>query len=316
MIVTSRPGLWCSRILVTSTLVLPLAVEDAWGFQDDDGYHSENGPDLLGGAGALNGTSLNDPITFIYGTSSVPVSVVHDTRLWANPEPDIIWEGDDFIGATLTAVPIGAAQSVSLSIIDIQRDADAADVYWHVVQQDGVPLCGLNGVDPIPAVPIFGTWDGGEKGSGAHTTRGLTFACKGAAVAKCISQEGYRPYVSWNHHNACVRMLRADYCGTGVPHTVGGTPITMVDGMSPAPIHPQPANWDFYTGNYRFEAIWSANGAVCTSAERLAEIQAFYTEPPCDPLPQVCSADPGFSDGVRLLKDKCRIAGNCVPLLP
>ena len=47
---------------------------------------------------------------------------------------------------------------------------------------------------------------------------------------------GYRPWGKaqkgeslWDYHQACVRMLRADYCGNGKPHTRDGTRIELWD---------------------------------------------------------------------------------------
>ena len=51
----------------------------------------------------------------------------------------------------------------------------------------------------------------------------LTLACEGGAITKCI-RWGYQPWAQHSGsslkelHQACTRMARADYCGTGLGH--------------------------------------------------------------------------------------------------
>lgn len=49
-------------------------------------------------------------------------------------------------------------------------------------------------------------------------------------IAKCVDM-GYKPWTSAADelHQACVRMVRADFCGDGVPFTVDGTAIDVQD---------------------------------------------------------------------------------------
>ena len=54
----------------------------------------------------------------------------------------------------------------------------------------------------------------------------------GGAIAKCVLW-GYRPWATYNgtplaqYHQACTRMVRADYCGTGTSYTVTGNRISV-----------------------------------------------------------------------------------------
>lgn len=90
--------------------------------------------------------------------------------------------------------------------------------------------------------------------------KALTFACKDGALAKCVLF-GYRPWATVNgvsladHHQACTRMVRADYCGDGQAHTALGTPIHVLDQLG---IQTPAANT-----SYVVEAEWGPNGAVC-----------------------------------------------------
>jgi hypothetical protein len=82
---------------------------------------------------------------------------------------------------------------------------------------------------------------------------------------------GYKPWKNsrdgvslWELHQACTRMLRADYCGDGTPHTRDGTRVEVYDTMgiqSPEP-----------DSGLSFEAGWRADGAVCVRKVRIAEI--------------------------------------------
>ncbi len=101
----------------------------------------------------------------------------------------------------------------------------------------------------------------------------FTLACDMAALAKCVKW-GYNPQRSKQEcdgaghckqqplddwHEACTRLVTADYCGDGVPHTRTGTPIDIYD------------NLDIQTrsGTLRgVEADWSANGARCIRQTR------------------------------------------------
>lgn len=97
----------------------------------------------------------------------------------------------------------------------------------------------------------------------------VTMACRGAALAKCV-EFGYVPWkvqpgVSMaDYHQACTRMIRADYCGDGQTHTVNGTKIHVLDQIGVQKADPGV--------NYVIEAEWGPNGAVClnTGNTRLA----------------------------------------------
>ncbi len=107
-------------------------------------------------------------------------------------------------------------------------------------------------------------WDpaSGDRITGAPADA-LTFACRGDALAKCV-EEGYRPWASVagtslrDHHQACTRMLRADYCGDGVPHTSDGTPIHVLDALGIQTAEPGV--------DYVVEAEWGPDGATCLNA--------------------------------------------------
>jgi ADYC domain-containing protein len=95
--------------------------------------------------------------------------------------------------------------------------------------------------------------------------------CTSGAQGKCV-RFGYRPWEKAPdgrpmraHYNACVRMLRADYCGDGRSWTRDGTLIDMSDdlGIQKSDTLKDPS--------FSFEAGWSPEGAVCTARTRIPE---------------------------------------------
>lgn len=108
----------------------------------------------------------------------------------------------------------------------------------------GRPLCSGDNL----AIAIPGAWNyrTGSRESPVDPTL-VTFACLDAAIAKCIEPVGYRPWalhpamptdgsggnlasVSLEpYHEACVRAMRADYCGNSFSLTRNGTLINIYD---------------------------------------------------------------------------------------
>src|SRR5262249_23315215 len=112
-----------------------------------------------------------------------------------------------------------------------------ADVWAYKVSAsvDGQwrPLCVDHDGNPSFADGVPGTWnvEQGVPGGGAYHPGNsqFTLVCKGSSIAKCV-ELGYKP---WLGHEAtlaaCVRALRADYCGDGTSYTVDGTIVNLYD---------------------------------------------------------------------------------------
>ncbi len=124
------------------------------------------------------------------------------------------------------------------------------DGAWQSLCEDGARVIMLNDV-----------WDPstGDRIEGLPKDT-VTFACRGAALAKCV-EFGYRPWATVggvslrDHHQACTRMVRADYCGDGTAHTSEGTPIHVLDELA---IQTEDVDVD-----YVVEAEWGPDGATC-----------------------------------------------------
>ncbi|MBK8262679.1 MAG: hypothetical protein IPK80_15265 [Nannocystis sp.] len=206
-------------------------------------------------------------------------------------------EGLDFIGAEfelrLTAIVDGVqmVETVILRINDIQASAEQADVFLYDLtyrtqgSEQWLPYCGDS---QVAAVPLQHYWDP-ETGDRIDDPNVVTFGCSNAVLAKCALW-GYRPWATamscdkdpkkdppkdkWinkhcseislqDHHQACTRMARADYCGDGTSATVNGTSIDIWDKLSP-PKQTRFTDWPV-------EAEWDADGAVCLNFMRHPE---------------------------------------------
>ncbi len=119
---------------------------------------------------------------------------------------------------------------------------------------------------PRQAIFLGGDWDGnsGSQGAGGKIadaeSGAISIGCrKVGAIAKCVDF-GYKPWVSAamdDMHQACVRMVRADFCGDGTPWTVDGNLIDIADVLKIQ----TPDSKDFV-----FEATWTRSGATFLNA--------------------------------------------------
>jgi len=184
--------------------------------------------------------------------------------------------GLDFIGATVDLLMDGEELTLRIDDITLDPASPSGDVYFYsvsVLDAEGgawTSLCVDGQGQPTQAIALAGRWDP----TGAHLDEpgAVTFACRGAVLAKCV-EWGYRPWAHTkacdsgdcatvslrDHHQACTRMTRADYCGEGVPHTLAGTPIDIYDDL-PSPI--QTMGTQGLSG-WGIEAEWGPDGALC-----------------------------------------------------
>jgi hypothetical protein len=100
----------------------------------------------------------------------------------------------------------------------------------------------------------------------------ITLTCSSGAVGKCV-RLGYKPWAKGPHgedlipyHAACVRMVRADYCGDDQSHTKNGTFIDLYDVLD---IQKRESE---YHPDFAFEAGWAPDGAVCVAHIRWSDV--------------------------------------------
>ena len=119
--------------------------------------------------------------------------------------------------------------------------------------------------------------------------------CSGGARAKCV-RFGYRPWIAEDAaaYNACVRMVRADYCGDGAGTTRDGISIDLYDDRGIQKAENLPA--------HAFEAGWTEGGAVCVAHVRVTENTSL------DTLARSCPRLAGKL-GATCTEDSARVLG-------
>ena len=166
---------------------------------------------------------------------------------------------------------------VEVAICGVEPEAQEPERVWYRIQawnekaQEWENPCAATDAMPMPrALAVRGVWDAeGARREGAGR---FTWACEAGAIAKCIGW-GYKPWQSKDghllvdHHQACTRMARADYCGNGRSHTKPGNLIDMYDraGVQQRATAPV-AGWD--PAQVAFEAAWTTEGAYCLEHTR------------------------------------------------
>jgi len=180
---------------------------------------------------------------------AAPALTVRGTELVLTTGDGRTLRSAELIGATLA---IGAA-SVRLEAVD--RDPGArAELLRHrfaVIGSDGAraELCEADPDGDRWAIPVLD--DSGQ----------VQLVCSSGAIVKCV-RWGYPPAMR-ALHDACVRMVRADYGGNGATATRDGTRIAFCDRSG---VHP-------CTGDGRLlEAAWSPTGATCVAHPRIPEL--------------------------------------------
>jgi hypothetical protein len=178
------------------------------------------------------------------------------------------------VGAVLSVNdPHGGRQSIRIDAVE--PDPTDPDILLHTLSvQDPATgtwgnFCSPDADDIAKGFPLSGTWSD----DGRHLPDKDAFAlmCAGGAVGKCVLW-GYKPgkltpngESLWDYHQACVRMVRADYGGDGIGHTRDGTPIDFYDRIGIVKPAADP-------GKLSFEAAWGVDGAICVRKARIAEI--------------------------------------------
>lgn len=238
---------------------------------------AQNGSTLNGSTlngSTLNGTTLSGMLVSVLfsgatlqdGTTLDHVEL-RGTRFWGYNGLSV-YTGADFLQAGFTGVT-GDGSALPLRVADMSTgtgsnaDLDLYDVQYLASNGTWQPACydPYTGA-PTQAIPVAGHWDyrQGVSGGGAkiNDSTTFTFACLGGAIAKCVLW-GYRPWATYNgvslapYHQACTRLVRADYCGDGMSHTQNGNRIDLYDRLG---IQQDTENWFF-------EANWDVNGARC-----------------------------------------------------
>jgi hypothetical protein len=229
-----------------------------------------------------------------------------------------VYPGHKLVGAVFTAtLDDGSTLPVRIDAVEERWHRDIRDVihYYASYESDAgrQPLCGVdeNG-DPVGAIPLIGAWDYSEGtetgGAKIDDPRVFTFACEGFVIDKCVDA-GYKPWLSlrvchgwgwWRKcedvslaglHQACTRMLRADFCGDGVSYTEDDILVALYDGFG---IRYDSEPWEL-------EAEWDEDGAICAGQYRVEGMA-----PSCFPDlvdDETCGDPSHFLDGALLISE-------------
>ena len=170
-------------------------------------------------------------------------------------------------------------ESLTLKISEVALDPNDLEqeiylytlLYQHPDDRQWEAFCLPDADGMTTAIPLSGRWD--KTGARIEAT-GITFACTNGALAQCV-RWGYKPWKIVDgqslqpFHQACTRMVRADYCGNGMSHTQDDTPIDVYDRLD--------IQLQMVASGMVFEAAWAPDGAVFVHrlrwADRLPSLQ-------------------------------------------
>jgi len=258
---------------------------------ESDNGRSLNGRSLNGitiNGRSLNGVTLNSVQASGVKLGSAAVgSLSLAATVFSGSVGSARITGAGFVGTTWNGV-LSDGTTLPLQVTAVAPlPAPNADLLGYALSYQTAlgwtPVCGveLDGSAAL-AVPMTGTWNYGQNvgGAGSYTPSagGFTFACRHFAVAKCVEM-GYRPWAKsasgsqlLNYLVACTRLLRADYCGTGVSYTVDGTLLDLYDRLG-IQTDSDPT--------WPVEAEWNANGALCVAPASGTRFSNTLLVPPC-----------------------------------
>lgn len=213
-----------------------------------------------------------------------------------------VLRGTELAGATVYLAMPGGDDVAPIKLASIAPDPERPDILRHDFQKpDGKggwePACTPNAYGERWGFPVsLPLGHPGREGE-------ITISCASGAVVKC-SRWGYPVWAKGPMgedlaplHAACVRMVRADYCGDSEAHTKDGTSIDNYDDLG---IQKRGAADD---ASYVFEAGWTPQGAVCVAHTRWADLltmDALKASCPRLGLVPVCNEDTARAAGARM----------------
>lgn len=194
---------------------------------------------------------------------------VDGTRFVFKTDEGKTLRGAELVGAELD---VGDGSTMRIDAVRVDPLDSTGDTLLHKISvrmDDGSwqNPCQPAADETREVFPIPGRWDadGRYRPDADH----FALSCTSGAQAKCV-RFGYKPWRTSADgtalaplYESCVHMVRADYCGDGVPATRNGTLIDIFDDHAVQTSEGDPA--------LSFEAGWSPTGAVCVARTRIAE---------------------------------------------
>ncbi len=206
---------------------------------------------------------------------------IDGTRFVLKNKDGRILDQSELIGATFNFRDAnGAPLRVRLDgYINDPQDPTGEVLLYDFSYQDGTGqshnICPPGPDGLTKAFPMSGKWTD----DGTHIADPTTFnlICTAGAIGKCV-RFGFKPWGKppagakddvrmWDLHQACIRAVRADYCGDGIGNTENGTLIDLFDRYG---IFPEDPKADAEK-KLAFEAAFSPQGAICVARTRIPE---------------------------------------------
>jgi hypothetical protein len=206
--------------------------------------------------------------TFSYPAAATPVISIDGSSIVVRLDDGGELASPKLIGAVLSVATTSGTARLRIDAVDaIATPAGLLLLHQFSIERDGIwqPYCEADANGQRGAFPIAGHSipDGGFD----SRALGIEIACTSGALGKCLLM-GYLPWAKTagvpmdRLYRACLRMIRADYCGDGRSWTQAGVSIDVFDRFGlqkPDPSSTMP-----------LEAAWSPQGAVCIQHVRVA----------------------------------------------
>ncbi|MDC0711563.1 ADYC domain-containing protein [Stigmatella sp. ncwal1] len=181
----------------------------------------------------------------------------------------------ELVGATLTVQQGEAVLHIRIDDVFPDPKDGAQDIWLHQLSVEDPstgawrPLCEPDPDGKRLAFPLAGVMEDSTGTRKRTPDTVFTLTCTSGAEGKCV-RFGYKPWKKtaqgidlWDHHQACTRLVRADYCGDGQGTTRNGTWIDIYDTIGIQKSEPKKG--------MRFEAAWGPRGALCVNHPRIPE---------------------------------------------
>jgi hypothetical protein len=183
-----------------------------------------------------------------------------------------IKQGGDLVGMVLDFVKDGVPVRVRIDGVKPDPSDKTGKVFLHDFRlvDTGEPLCEAAPDGQRTGFPLAGRATADNR-IVAGSPGDFELICAGGAFGKCV-RWGYHPWETTadgrpmrDYYDACVRMVRADYCGDGRGWTRTGMAIDVFDDLG---IQTAESRAD---ASFSFEAGWTPAGATCVAHTRVPE---------------------------------------------
>jgi len=186
------------------------------------------------------------------------------------PTWEILFVDDGSEDSTLAAIQLANARDRRVHGISLSRNFG----------KEAALTAGLDFAAGAAVVLGGETYDLESKTVVPKQARWLTIACAGSAAAK-MRLLNYGPQSDFDglghpatvsQRQATLKMLTADYCGTGTSYTANGTPLQYEDAEGTV---------TFSGTRGAVESVWTAQGALCLDTTRIAGPTVACSRPSC-----------------------------------